>query len=1273
MNETTHSTAKQPLGHQVPSGNQTTDLAAQNMEQLLLLKKLLGIEIEMFDRKLNRVCAKYNSLDQFLGNPETIGRLTQDLYVCDSSKTQWFMLSIRKGKLKSIRSVLSFHVNWINVINKPPGDPVDLIVGYSPGAGCGNTVTVVPLRDFCPERITKHFPFLIGQNANDTREIGKLLCYVLRHYVDPGGQKQTYIGKIQGFTKTPTGKIKFSPPLILHSEYQAHLPPALQIRQYPNVGGPSNEDISPVLLPLFKQKKDFQVGLLFRIASWMQFLFAMCDVYANNALLVKTTELISVLLLVALFKNTAYNDLDSPPIGPNIKPLKFALENINDGVALAIDPFAADQLKKGEKGFDLLIQDVSGANGSDSGVHHVPVLITQFADLYIPREKRCILEMNDTVTVYSPADYKTALKRLDAAMIYRLETGCNQGDLVKSFRRHIDEIRASIPASIPVSKHNTYIMLMTALQLYGEFFSPLFDEDIRAHIIKWLIAQDQDPQPLNDRICTEFGIILNRKIADGDYRLIPKEEVTPFAPGSNTIIVDTHKRQIYVHTDDSFAIAKNEMQTISDTDSLTTALYECGYLPHNSRGEKSIRITICNSDDEHQTPYFHAISFKLISRKNLQRFDLLNKQMYLFRRDEMPTEGFLPLIKTVDGRFAGILFRYEVEEQHSYFGTGRSGSGKSWAIAQLLPMLLILGQIVVVLDASGTYKRAKLLRMLPAEVVDRLFRFVQVGNGQDKIPVDLGSLKGCNSLADKKKVIYSLLVAALGKMDLDNTTDKRKKHALKLFLSDYLKNKTDSVDFTEMLIHMEQGTRIDPCDIEFLADVFAEIDEIGCDDIDWTELFERERRIIVLDLGNEVGDSSHILIDTLVASLFTWQMMHDSQFLTIVVDEAKDQNFSKNAPLRAVLTDGRKYHTALIGATQDYYDQRNPQLDAMRQASIQSFCRPGKSEDKIAEKLNYKNAADAGFPGFKPGDIIMELDALNKETGENEPVTLRGRVVDFVETPLYDRFRREYQISDPQENTAESPESFDVPQLDGAEAPADETVPEVAELPSTPLASPAPIETESKSSEVEMQQSQLTEAAVDVPAEEATAEEALPEMPRVIFIPLTPPPPDEMNLKPSSVEEQLSQSPEPANSVLETVEAVPEAESSETTKPESVEVPASDSAAAKTAEASPEIEIQPAPPESEPDEPEEAPQERIERELQTQFQDLKHCFSPDYPGWRNDLAKLFIQLMEKRHYATPRDRDKLKNRLDSFLWINPKCSDYREQLDALFKAIWPSS
>ncbi len=236
-------------------------------------------------------------------------------------------------------------------------------------------------------------------------------------------------------------------------------------------------------------------------------------------------------------------------------------------------------------------------------------------------------------------------------------------------------------------------------------------------------------KPLHDVICSEYGKILNQKIADGYFRLILKEEVTPFDKGSHTIVVDEDKRCIYVETADSFAIAKNEMTSVADTDSLTVALYSCEYLPHNDKNEKSIRIAAITSDGVTYSLYVHAIKFTLLTQENRQRFKLIDKDTFLFKYDEIP-EGLLPLVKTIDGRFAGKMLRYEAEESNIYLGTGKTGSGKSWAISQIICMLFMLGHTVVVFDVSNSYTKEKLLKMLPAEAVEKLFKFINVGAGK---------------------------------------------------------------------------------------------------------------------------------------------------------------------------------------------------------------------------------------------------------------------------------------------------------------------------------------------------------------------------------------------------------------------------------------------------------------------------------------------------------------------------------------------------------------
>ncbi|MBP8594931.1 MAG: hypothetical protein KBI35_11035 [Ruminococcus sp.] len=980
------------------------ELAVQTAKELVNTQKRLGLSLTIYDQNLNNISGKFDNMAELMRNPEFISRLSQELYVSDNEGSIWFKLMLRKGKFLSASFIMNFKLKWIKVYNNSFSGFDFLVVGYLPGFNVPAATAAIPQSAYTPERILNCFPQLKGQTANEANDIGKLLLYIVgKKIADPSIGSLEYVGQRQGFSLCLDGKIRFSPPREFRDEIRPYLPAKMLSRQYPGITrwGVA-KDWTPTLSPLFAGKKELQLLLLYRLASWHSSFFAKKEVYSDNLLIAKPTAEVPVALLVALLKNTRYDSLDAPQIGPNIKPLKFVLESVNDGIVVAIDMFSADQLKKAEKGYDLLINDTSGAAGNSETANHISALISGYADLYIPTDKCCVLELGDMSVEYSVEMYKNSLKCFDSGVIEQTECGCNNGDFIKVFNGYVDEVRNGIPDIIPHSKHNTYIMLMTALRIYNEWYSPLFSPDIEQYIVDWLSSQEQDKQPLYDVICSEYGKILNQKIADGYYRLILKEETTPFDRGSRTLIVDKEKRRIYVETADSFAIAQGEMTSVADTDNLTSALYSCGYLPHNARNEKSVRIAAITSDGTPYPLYVHAISYKLLTQENKLRFELLDKEANLFTYDEIPREGFLPLIKTVDGRFAGKMLCYAAEESNTYFGTGRTGSGKSWAIAQLICMLFMLGQIVVVFDVSGSYTKEKLLKMLPAEVVEMLFKFINVGAGKDPVPIDLGSLRGCETLPDKKRAIYSVLRAATGA--LDKSTARK----VKSFLSDHVRGKDFAVSLSDLCSELEKAPGFGTEVASRIVDVIDEIGEIGYEQKTWDDLFSQERKIIVITLGNEVGDSNHQLLDMLVGSLFNWQMSHDNGFLSIVIDELINQDFSTGSPLQTIVKQGRKFHTALIGATQDYYNQGSSNLDVMKQANIKSFCRPGKSEDRVAQKLGYSNAVDAGFNKFKAGDTILEFDGYNKETGENEALTLKGRVVDFIETPLYEKFKEIY-------------------------------------------------------------------------------------------------------------------------------------------------------------------------------------------------------------------------------------------------------------------------
>lgn len=1008
--------------------------ASANIDNLIQELKRLGIEFYIGNNgAVQSKCSKVISIEKLYTDPELIKQVKGGWFISDSTETYWIYVRISNGRIKEIIPITSIHINVYLIINYKQGSFDFIFLEYSTNAAHTDiNSAIITYKNYSPKRIMKELKGTPYISEDGEKLKGALLYYLISRFVTtPTPNTILYIGKIQGWWMTPDYKYRFNSTNNFRKEIIEHLPLAVQCRENPIQSQTAPYENTKELLPMFEDNPPFQIMLLYRIASLCLFFFNEKGIKSDQLLVIHPNQNIPPELICAVLKNTRYDNLNMTPIGPNIKPLKFDIASINDGVLIAMDTFKADQYLKIEKGLNLLLNNLFGAIEDNTESHHVSVIISSYADLQISQNSRCVLEFDNYKTSYIPIQYRNVLRRSDAALVNIIESDYKK--FSKIFYQHLSDAKNNIPDIIPKSKENTYILLITMLRTYNDLFSPLFSVDLENDITNWLAFQEKDARSLDDIICSEFADALNKKIDDGYFNLVLKEEVTPFDRGSHTMIVDPEERRVYIETEESFNIVKNDMNSISDTDKLTTALANENYLHVNVHNSKCHKLATIDSNDKPHQLYSHGIKYQLITPANKQRFSLIGKDIYLFERDEIPTENFLPLVKTVDGRYAGKMLIYDEEESNIYFGTGRTGSGKSWAIAQILPMLFMLGHIVVVFDVSGSYTKEKIVKrgMLPIDFVEHGIKFFNVGEKVGKIPVNPFSLKGFTSTQELFMYIHSIIRSCTGKLD------DRQEKKLTSCIYDYIQtnivsgeactdisndkfteesskecNNTTTdfkeIDIFELCGWLEKRGAVCRHIAEAVIPILNNIKAIGCEDKTWEELFSKNNKVIIINLGNEAGQRTHQLLDILVGSLLHWQMSCDSKFLSIAIDELKDQDFTLGSALNTIVTEGRKFHTALIGATQDYFNQGSSYLDSMKQANIKSYCRPGKSEDRVAQKLGYSNASTAGFNKFKAGDVIVEADFYNRELNMNTPTTIKGRVVDFVETPLYEKFKEKY-------------------------------------------------------------------------------------------------------------------------------------------------------------------------------------------------------------------------------------------------------------------------
>ena len=528
----------------------TDDSALQTAAELFRIQKALGLSFSVRDQNLNSIVGKISDMSELINKPEFIAYLSQDLFVSDPTESTWFRIQLKMGQFKAITLLLKIYIHIVNLVSEKTDGWSFLRVVYADDqSNPDRQIAVIPRADYAPDRIWRHFPATIGETAGNPRDVGKLLCYLINKRVQhPPPEDKLFISRQQGFSKIGTKRYVFSPPRGFCDELKPYYPESLVARQFPScIIEPVDHDMTPVLRPAFEGQKELGVLVLLRVAALHLFLFARQGIFADLVIICKPTEIISVSLLVAFLKDISYDDLRAPPIGPNIKPLRFDLNAINDGIAVVIDPFKTDQRKKAERGCDLIMSDAVGAKEGNSGDRHIIALISSCGDLYIEQERRIVLDFSGVSTDYTPGFFQDILRRLDADLIDKIERGCNQGDYIKLFTQFVTEIGQNVPHRLPRSRVSLFIILKTSLRLYNNLYTPLFGPDMEQFIEDVLYTQERDQKSVADRICMEFGSILNRRISDGFYSIFPKNDVTQYDKGKRIF----HQYGWYHTADDS--------------------------------------------------------------------------------------------------------------------------------------------------------------------------------------------------------------------------------------------------------------------------------------------------------------------------------------------------------------------------------------------------------------------------------------------------------------------------------------------------------------------------------------------------------------------------------------------------------------------------------------------------------------------------------------------------------------------------------------------------
>lgn len=701
-------------------------------------------------------------------------------------------------------------------------------------------------------------------------------------------------------------------------------------------------------------------------------------------------------LIAAFLKNDTFSSNEVLTLGEKPQKLEDKLTLLNDCIALFVDDTKADEVDKRKTAVYVLERIVISKK---HGV--IPAVLSKYADAQVRPDLCCTLKIPNIVCCVEPRYVRYILEWNDAGYLSKIEG--NYSDFHDSYCENFTQVSTAVPESIPPNRRNVYIALVTSARTYDSFYEPFFGTDVEQFIIKWLSSQSEEGTSNDEHLFSAFGVCINKDFSDNNFNWTRRKKYMVFDKGSDLGIYDDEF--IYLETMHVKETVQKNMD-VKNFNVITDTLNDFGALNINDMNSKCYRFHVQNSKGEPYILYTYGISLNLINTENRKRLELADYQKFLLDYIELEQNEILPLGITADGRYVGKDISFGNKSNDHIFITGQSGSGKTFCGTNLLPSLAMLGSRMLVCDVSDSFPNDEVLRALPAEVVDALFEFIEVAAGKRKLPVNPLFIGDCTGLPARKRRIVSFIKAIAGKLDKDET------RSLTGVISDMLKRYPNITSVsTEMLRNaLKRGGKVGNHVFSLISSTLDDIDKIGFEEQGWAEFFEKTKKIPVLSFGNESGDNVHSLLDAMISSVFEWERDHDTAPLTVVVDEIKDQNFTEGSPLHTILTQGRKFNTKLVGMTQQYISTSSHAIDVMKEAGIKIFFKPAKSLDRIAAELGYKNPVDAGFGSMGIGDIILSAELFNKVDGVNEPVVIHAKAIKFIDTPLFEQFKKKYDI-----------------------------------------------------------------------------------------------------------------------------------------------------------------------------------------------------------------------------------------------------------------------
>ena len=875
---------------------------------------------------------------------------------------------------RNSREVVIGDISIISVVFLKDADkstPSTVLVKYNTN-GAENTIEI-PYTQFLKRKLLKYFPDF-RKNPDCPESYINELLYMLTQ--DCKNLSEITLSAKGGWIKVEDDKmVYYKYDLVVDTPYINHISNCVRSTKLKDTSRPP-ETVIKDYLGILRSYNSFILWAI-RNASFYLQIFEELGIFCNQLVIIEAHSDEEARYAVSMLKTFGRPSESTVSLSAPRGEVTSALNDTNDGVVVFKDTSNIDSNAKIKPALEIITNDLSNTTGDKGSSRHMIAVISRIVSSVFESEYSFRLIMDNYLPDMDNKRIQELSEEVDSLTIRYIS-----GNL-PTVKKQIKDLLEAIKCKDDFDCRNSFdmyriltISLLTTMSLLKIETKDEFQKTLLSLIKQSVLSSNEYDTSYSQTIEKDFSNVVNKMLVDNTLKVIACTPDTQFKKSSNILLYKSGILSFEPETIKNTILP--QMKTVKNIDKLITAMKECGNLKCTNKNRHPIDLF-----DENGCPLrLHAYCFTNILSKDIKlRLENIEVADWLITAEEMRSNEFLPLAGTYDGKLIGKRIRMEDAENNHIYVSGQSGYGKTFCLSQIAAGYVGLGHRTVIFDTSGSFTKTALDRNLSPEFVEKNFSFIDIGD--QPIPVNLLDISDYDTLPRRKNAltgILNVIAPHLGEQQIA---------VIKKVVAEAVKNPVDSVKtedinlYLKIMIEDEKDKNAQSV-LNRLDAVFDDINAMGMAQDKWEDLFDTCKPVIVLSSSTGAGDNNHQLIDMMLASLYNYQLLRNNEQLNIIIDEIQNQNLTKYSPIFKILSEGRKYHIAFVGATQPFHIKGDSVGDVMSKADTQIFLKPElESENNVAKVLGYDSKKRQYFASNCPAAIKGHIAKATEEKTTN--------------------------------------------------------------------------------------------------------------------------------------------------------------------------------------------------------------------------------------------------------------------------------------------------